>query len=223
MANQTQKTFHFDVDEKHNRAYDEYYRDPKQLQMASAGLGLMIIAVGVYFAWSEGFKIGGIYALFAFTVVGLVFIAIAAVIPKKVGTPQSVYDTYPLAPAVIAEINGNKIWLLALVDAATEPDNGEQRGLAAREITKLPGHTLQVGERVPVAAVPGRRAVVKNREHWAEMTLLPVAWGTPDKRVIQKAGHAIPEGRWRKLKQLQSCFDQVKETKTKLLMVDKTR
>ncbi|MBN9644644.1 DUF3239 domain-containing protein [Corynebacterium mendelii] len=223
MANQTQKNFHFTVDDKHNRTYDEYYRDPKQLQMASAGLGLMIIAVGLYFAWSEGFKPGGIYALVAFGMVGLVFIAIAAVLPKKVGTPQTVYDTYPLAPAVIADIDDETIWIMALVDAATDPGNGERRGLALRAVTALPGHKKTVGERVPVTAVPGRRAVLKNRDHWAEMTLLPIAWGTPDKSVIQKASHAVPEGRWRKLKQLQPKFDEVKNTKTKLLIVDGKR
>ncbi|AZA13016.1 DUF3239 domain-containing protein [Corynebacterium choanae] len=206
------------VNDAHNRKYDEYYRDPKQLQYAAVGLGALFVAVGAYFWWSTGKTAGGTMALIAFAAVGLVFMAIAVVIPKKVGSPQHIYDTYPLCPAVIVECHADDtVTIAGLVDAATDVAHGTPRiALATRTVRHLPGHQLQVGERVPVVAVPGRRAVLKNRDHWAEMTLMPIAWATPEHGVIRRCAGAISEAKWRKLKSSIRHYEDMKQHKETL-------
>jgi hypothetical protein len=65
-------------------------------------------------------------------------------------------------------------------------------------------------------AVTGMRTT-RNRNHWEEISPMPVAWGTKDRAVIDAADGAVPAGRWRKLEGLVGRVDEVEATRRRLL------
>ena len=93
---------------------------------------------------------------------------------RKVGTAQQLYDSYPLAPAVIAEVNERDMVLLALVNTNVDPSLPPRWAACLRTVTAIPGTQRTVGTKVPVAAVSGRA----DNNHWQQITPMPIAWGT---------------------------------------------
>lgn len=207
--------FNFTVDETFARTHNEFFRDAKRFQWSAAILGvLFLVATVILVLIGTGLTVvigiaTGIMALLCFVMV--------PVMPKQLGTPQSYYDNYDLVPAVVAQVNPRDVVLMALVDTAV-PGTGTAASpaLALRTVTSVPGIVREVGERVPSMAVTGMRTL-RNQGHWEEISPMPVAWGTPDRSVVEAAEAAIPDQQWKKLEGLLGRFDEVSSTRRRLM------
>ncbi|QNE89139.1 DUF3239 domain-containing protein [Corynebacterium incognita] len=213
------KIFKFDVDESFAKANNELLRDSSRLRTSGLLLGLILVAAGVaaYFLVSNG--------AWAFIVgVGLVIMGVLSAVigvfaAKKVGTAQELYDSYPLAPAVVAEVNERDMVLMALVNTNVDPSLAPRWGVCLRTVTKIPGVDKRaVGTKVPVAAVSGHRST-SDQEHWQQITPMPIAWGTPDQEVVKIARKAIPEDQWNRLDRARKRLSEVKQTRYDLLVL----
>ncbi|GAB2503574.1 hypothetical protein CATRI_03310 [Corynebacterium atrinae] len=214
------KVFKFDVDEAFAKKNNEMLKDTRRLQLSAGvfGLILLVLAGAVYFwfgagqAW--GFITGLILLTFAIVCFFLVF-----VVPRQVGTAQDLYDKYPLAPAVIAEVNERDFVIMALVNTNVDPDLPPRWGAALRTVTRINGiKDPKLGTRLPVAAVSGRRTV-RNQDHWDEISPMPIAWGTPDVDLVEIARKSIPDDQWNRLEKARKRLSDVKATDFNLLVL----
>ncbi|WP_295644401.1 DUF3239 domain-containing protein [uncultured Corynebacterium sp.] len=212
--------FRFDVEEEYARKHNEFFRDAKRAQISAALLALiMFIVIGVIFA-IKGVAIVSIALAIILGVFALLSLALIPVLPRKMGTPQQYYDAYQLVPAVIAEVNARDILLLAYVDAAAEPETrGSQPALAGRVVTSVPGVRREVGARVPSMAVLGNRSF-RSQHTYEEISPMPVAWGTSDQKIWDKAEKAIPEQEWKRVEKGIERLEDVKKTKRNLLLIN---
>ena len=214
------KVFKFEVDEQFAKKNNEMLKDTKRLQVSAIVFGIILaIVAALLFAFlgtdSATGLIGGIIAgTFA-----LLCFFLAVVVPRKVGGAQQLYDTYPLAPAVIAEVNERDFVIMALVNTNVNAELPPRWGAALRTVTRIEGiNEPKLGTRIPVAAVQGRRSV-GDQEHWDEISPMPIAWGTPDQEVVATARKAIPEDQWNRLEKARKRLDDVKDTKFNLLVL----
>ena len=104
------KVFKFDVNESFAKANNELLRDSNRLRVSGLLFGLILIIAGAAVWWSFSWGVTVGLGLIFFGIV-VAFVGLAAA--SKVGTAQSLYDSYPLAPAVIAEVNERDMVLLA--------------------------------------------------------------------------------------------------------------
>lgn len=211
------KVFRFDVDEGFARKNNEMLRDTRRLQMSGVILGvILLVAAAALFLWIDA----AWAPLVAVTLVVLavIFFIVVAVVPKKVGTAQDLYDRYPLVPAVIVEVNPRDFVIMALVNTNVDPSQPPRWGAALRTVTRINGVTPKLGTKIPAVAVQGRRSM-RDQEHWDEITPMPVAWGTPDQEVVAMARKAIPQDQWDRLERARKRLDDVKATQFNLLVL----
>ncbi len=214
------KVFKFRVDEAFAKQNNEMLKDTKQLEISAVVLGIILIlaAAGLFVWWGQGSAAGLIGGIIALTF-GLLSLFLAVVMRRKVGGAQQLYDTYPLAPAMIAEVGEHGYLIMALVNTNVNPEAPPRWAATLNQVTRIPGITdPKLGTRIPVVAVQGRRSI-GDQEHWDQITPMPVAWGTPDKEVVNAARVAIPEDQWSRLEKARRRLDQVKETKFNLLVL----
>ena len=194
-------SFSFTVDEAHVKAYNEYFRDSRRLRVSAALMAVLSLAAAVLVVLLWG---AGLWTWIATAV--LVLFALACIyafisVPKQIGTPQELYDRWPLVPAILA--------------GAGAGAGGTRPALAVRTVTTIPGVPRKPGARVPSIAVSGRHT--SGGELWDEVTPVPLAWGTPDKKVIARAEEAIPQEAWAKLRSLADRAPEVRATRRGLL------
>lgn len=208
--------FEFPVDDQFTRTHNEFFRDAKRFQWSAGILGAVLVVVAVLlfiFGSATWTTIVGIVLL----VMAVICLAMVPVLPRQLGSPQSYYDNYDLVPAVVAQVNPRDVVLMALVDTAVpETGTAPTPALALRTVTSVPGIVREVGERVPSMAVTGMRTM-RNQGHWEEISPMPVAWGTPDRSVVEAAERAVPEKQWAKLEGMIGRLDEVTATRRRLL------
>ncbi|WPF66728.1 MULTISPECIES: DUF3239 domain-containing protein [unclassified Corynebacterium] len=209
--------FSFAVDEAWAKKNNELLRDTRRLRLSAFLLGAVLLAAGLGIANFVG-GVGGVIVAGVFAVLAIVFVIIGIIAPSKVGGAQQLYDAYPLAPAIIAEVNPRDIVLMALVNTNADPHKPPRWGLALRTVTSIKGHDRKYGTRVPAVAVSGRRTT-RNQDHWDEITPMPIAWGTPDPDAITAARKAIPHQEWDILEKNLKNLDKVKATRFNLLVL----
>ena len=150
---------------------------------------------------------------------GCMMLLVAFLVPRSVGKAQDLYDRYPLVPAVIAEVNPRDVLLMALVNVNVDETLPPRYAAALRTVSSIPGIAdPKVGTKIPAVAVGGRRST-RDKEHWQEVTPMPIAWGTPDKATIDEAQKTIPHDQWRKLDKARGRLDDVKATSMNLLVL----
>lgn len=212
-------SFDFTVDEAFARKHNEFFRDARRFQW-SAGImgGLLIVGALILF-----FVVGDPWAVMlgiAVCVMALVCFVMVPVMPRQLGSPQHYYDSYDLAPTVIAQVNARDVVLMSLVDTAVEGSGTPSRpALALRTVTSIPGINRKVGERVPSMAVTGMRTA-RDQGHWQEISPMPVAWGTQDPTVVGAAEDAISDADWARLDKLIPRLEDVQATRRNLLELD---
>lgn len=212
------KVFKFEVDEKYAQQTNEMLRDSRRLRLSGIIMALILLVLGgVFWYLAEGAVWGWITAII-FAILAIVFLAISFTVPKKVGNAQHLYDTYPLAPAVIAEVNPRDVVIMALVNTNVDPERPPRWGLALRTINRLAGHERTLGTEIPVAAVHGQRTL-KDQEHWDQISPMPIAWGTQDMDVVNTARRAIPHEQWTRLEKARKRYEEVKATRNNLLIL----
>ena len=214
------KVFKFEVDEAFAKRNNEMLKDTRRLQSSAAVFGVILLglAAALYFWVGQGEVWGLAGGIVALTFALLSFF-LAVAVPRKVGGAQQLYDTYPLAPAVIAETNERDYVIMALVNTNVDPKLPPRWGAALRTVTRINGiKDPKLGTRIPVAAVQGRRSV-RDEEHWDEISPMPIAWGTPDEDVVNTARRAIPEDQWARLDKARKRLDDAKATRYNLLVL----
>ena len=189
--------FEFSVDDQFTRTHNEFFRDAKRFQWSAGILGAILVVAAVLLFIFGGAAWSSIVAI-VLLVMALLCLVMVPVLPRQLGSPQSYYDNYDLVPTVVAQVNPRDVVLMALVDTA------------------VPGIVREVGERVPSMAVTGMRTL-RNQGHWEEISPMPVAWGTPDRSVVEAAEAAIPDQQWKKLEGLLGRFDEVSSTRRRLM------
>ncbi|MEZ2189246.1 DUF3239 domain-containing protein [Corynebacterium sp. CCM 9204] len=211
--------FPFTVDENHSKTNNELFRDSRRLVVSAGVFGLIQVAVAAGILWYFGGQPWVWMMVIALAVMAVVSFGMMFVLPRKVGTAQELYDRYPLVPAVVAKVNERDLVLLALVNTTVDENDKPRWALAARTVTRLAGHPRKVGERVPSVAVSGQRHL-SDREHWSEVTPMPISWATPDRGVIGRAADAIPAAQWKRLEKSVDRLAEVRETPADLLVLD---
>lgn len=213
------KIFKFQVDEAFAKKNNEMLKDTKRLVISGVSLFVICIIIAVliwmFVPATSPWRLLGSLGLGLF---GVMMLIVAFAVPRSVGTAQSLYDRYPLAPAVIAEVNPRDFVLLSLVNTNVDPELPPRWGLATRTVTRVNGEEPKVGTKIPVAAVQGQRAS-GDKKHWQEISPMPIAWGTPDQDIVAEARKAIPQEQWIKLDKARKRFDEVKATPHNLLVL----
>lgn len=207
--------FHFDIDEDYARRNNELLKDTRRLQLSALIFAVIQIAIGVG-AWLYlGRDTMGWIVLVLFGIMALLTLSLMVIIPKKVGDPHQLYNTYELVPAVVAKVNPRDVVLLALVNTNMDLNDKPRLALAARTVTNISGHNRRVGERVPSVAVTGQRSA--GSEWWDQITPMPIAWATQDADTIKRAEKQIRHDLWNKLEKNIGKLDEVRDTKFDLL------
>ena len=215
------KVFKFDVDEAFAKQHNEMLRDSRRLLVSGLLLGGILLTAGILVAllvqpvWSITVGLGlGLFGIM------MAIVGIAG--SKKVGTAQQLYDRYPLAPAVIAKVNERDMVVMALVNSATDPNAEPRPALALRTVSNIPGlEHKKKGTQIPVAAVTGRlQRNSSGPDTWAQISPMPIAWGTPDAEVVRVARTSIPHEQWAKLQKNIERLEDVQKTRMDLLHLD---
>ncbi|MDK8768691.1 DUF3239 domain-containing protein [Corynebacterium freneyi] len=210
-------SFDFTVDEAHNAANNEYFRDGKRLRLSAAIMAVLLWVGGGLALWLLGASGVGLFLGILSITFGTMCAWVAVTLPGTTGTPQDLYDTWPLAPAMIAEVDPRTMTLMALVDTASEEGAEPRRALVLRTVSKVSGTPRTVGARVPSVAVGGKHR--RGRDHWDQITPVPIAWATPSSRIRRDAERSIPEGDWQLLRDSLDRIADVRATKFDLLVL----
>lgn len=191
------RTFEFDVDRRHTKKVNETVADVRRLRV-SALIFAAILAGVAYWVGRGGqtweLIVGGLAGLGA---LGCVWISFWA--PRRVGPISDMYRDGPLVPAIVAEVRPRGATLLALVDVAKPEAERAHPALVTRNVRSLPGHRLEVGERVPSVAILADRSRRGTSDTWQLASPMPLAWGTPDMAVVRSAEDKIDEPEWQLL------------------------
>ncbi|MEJ4112585.1 DUF3239 domain-containing protein [Corynebacterium kroppenstedtii] len=209
-------TFHFTVDEAFNRQHNEFVRDSRRLQFGAGVLGAFLVVAAVLIFFFVGDD--GAWVLFAIVLglFGLFSLVMVQVIPKKVGSGQSLYDRYELVPAMVARVNPHDVEIMALVNVSVSPDDEPRWALSARTVARVPGSVREVGERIPSVAVTATRSV-QHKERWDEVSPMPIGWATKDQNVVRDAEGTIEPAQWKTLAENLDRIDSVMAAKRNLL------
>ncbi|WP_245531649.1 DUF3239 domain-containing protein [Corynebacterium capitovis] len=209
------KVFRFAVDEAYAKQHNELLHDTRRLVISAVCVFALSLA-GAAAAWFlvDASSPMRLLATVGLALFGLLMLVVGFLIPRSMGTAQSLYDAHPLAPAIVAEDRGTSLTLLALVNTNADPSRRPRWAVTAQDVGNLPG-PHDVGTRVPVVAVGGQRSA-QDRDTWNIVTPMPIAWGTPDAAVIDAAVRAVPPEQWATL---ESCRDRVDEAREGLVMV----
>lgn len=212
------KIFKFEVDEAFAKKHNELLKDSGRLRLSGLIMGLLLVIAGVatYMFIDDTWRITVGLGLGLF---GIMCAIVGVVAARKVGTAQELYDRYPLAPGVIVEVNERDMVLMALVNTNVDPKSPPRWAATLRTVTAIPGITTRtVGTKVPVAAVSGQ-VNSNEREHWQQITPMPIAWGTPDQEVVDIARKSVPQEQWQMLERARKRLTDVKATKFDLLVL----
>ncbi|WP_369690653.1 DUF3239 domain-containing protein [Nocardia crassostreae] len=180
------RRFEFVVDREHARAVNEVVADLRRLRVvAMTAAALFGIGTG-YLVWlnhpwsyllAVAFALGAATALF-----------IGLWTPHR-GRVDKLYAAGELVPAVVSETGAECTTLLALVDLAKPNADSPRYALVTRTVRTLPGHHSRAGERVPAVTIRIDRAPT-SVELWQSVSAMPIAWGTRDLNIIERAqGH----------------------------------
>ncbi|MBF6134020.1 DUF3239 domain-containing protein [Nocardia otitidiscaviarum] len=211
------RRFEFTVDREHARTVNEvaaYLRRIRVLAIAAS----VVLGVGTgYLIWLDhpwsyllavAFALGAATALF----VGLWT-------PHRARIDK-LYATGALVPAVVSESTAKGTTLLALVDLAKPTADGPRYALVTRTVRSLPGHRIRAGERVPSVIVRIDRAPASVGELWHAVTMMPIAWGTRDLNIIERARTTIHEVEWQLLTDNLDLAAKVRRVDAKRLLID---
>ncbi|WP_327143535.1 DUF3239 domain-containing protein [Nocardia sp. NBC_01327] len=211
------RRFEFAVDREHARAVNEVVAQLRRLRVLGIGAALVLglgtaFLVWVNHPWSYllavAFVLGAATSLF-----------IGLWTPHRARVDK-LYAAGELVPAVVSKTDGPGATLLALVDLAKPNADGPRYALVTRTVRALPGHRIRVGERVPAVTVRIDRAPGSVGDLWQSVSAMPIAWGTRDLNVIERARSEIREVEWELLTDNLDLADKVRDVDAKRLLLD---
>ncbi|WP_067722993.1 DUF3239 domain-containing protein [Nocardia yamanashiensis] len=211
------RRFEFAVDREHARAVNEVVAYLRRLRLLAIGAAVALGVGTAFLVWlnhpwsyllAVAFLLGAGTALF-----------IGLWTPYR-GRVERLYATGELVPAVVSETNGKGATLLALIDVAKPSTDGPRYALVTRTVRSLPGHRAREGERVPAVTVRIDRAPGSVGDLWQSVSAMPIAWGTRDLNIIDRARTAIREVEWQLLTDNLDLAAKVRRVDAKRLLLD---
>lgn len=192
--------------------------DVRRLRVSAIVTAVVLVVAAAWFFWMAhpwSYILGAVFLITAATSLWVTVWA-----PRKVGTVEDLYAKGSLVPAVIAETRARGVTLLALIDIA-KPDAGTAHyALVTRSIRSLPGHELVEGELVPSISVLSDRNKNAASDTWQMVAPMPIAWGTTDVSVIERATAEIGEAEWALLVANIGLSAKVREADNQQLLID---
>lgn len=201
---------HIPVDAAHNKIHNEFNRDAGRLKLSGYILTAVFIAAAIIVYFISGFTPTGLLFAASLLVVAALMLGSMIAVSRRIGDSQDLYDTYPLAPAIVAAKGDHDLALMALVRIN---DAADRYALAVRPMKSL-GHPCALGDRVATVVVPGRRSRQGTLE---EVSPMPIDWATPDTTVWKEAIKNIPGREWNLLEANKNRFEEVRSTRFNLL------
>ena len=201
---------HIPVDAAHNKIHNEFNRDAGRLKLSGYILTAVFIAAAIIVYFISGLTPTGLLFAASLLVVAALMLGSMVAVSRRIGDSQDLYDTYPLAPAIVAAKGDHDLTLMALVRIN---DAADRYALAVRPMKSL-GHPCTLGDRVATVAVPGRRSRQGTLE---EVSPMPIDWATPDTTVWKEAIKNIPGHEWNLLEANKNRFEEVRSTRFNLL------
>ena len=201
---------HIPVDAAHNKIHNEFNRDAGRLKLSGYILTAVFIAAAIIVYFISGLTPTGLLFAASLLVVAALMLGSMVAVSRRIGDSQDLYDTYPLAPAIVAAKGDHDLTLMALVRIN---DAADRYALAVRPMKSL-GHPCTLGDRVATVAVPGRRSRQGTLE---EVSPMPIDWATPDTTVWKEAIKNIPGREWNLLEANKNRFEEVRSTRFNLL------
>lgn len=192
--NERVRHFKFPVDVAHATAVNETIADVRRLRMSAVFTAVVLVVAGLWLIWMAhvwSYVLGAVFLVAAATSLWVTVWA-----PRKVGTVEQLYADGELVPAIIAETRARGVTLLALIDVAKPEVQERHYALVTRSIRALPGHELVEGELVPSISVMADRNRNTEGPTWQMVSPMPIAWGTTDTAVIERATAEITESEW---------------------------
>ncbi|MBF6355989.1 DUF3239 domain-containing protein [Nocardia higoensis] len=211
------RSFEFAVDRGHAHAVNEVLaamRRRRLLAIAAAIASALVTALLVRLDHPWSYLLAVAFAL------GTIIAGWVALRAPGRSRIDRLYAAGELVPAVVSRIRPRALVLLALVDVAGPDASGPRYALVTRRVRALPGHQKRPGERVPAVAVRIEAAPRPVGERWQSVSPMPIAWGTTDPAVIERARAAISEAEWRLLADNLALADKVRRTAAKRLLLD---
>ncbi len=202
----------------HAKSVNETMADVRRLRSSAIFTAVILIAATAWFFWLAhpwSYILGAVFVIAAATSLWVMVWA-----PRKVGTVEDLYAKGDLVPAIIAEKRARGVTLLALVDIAKPDAEAPHYALVTRSIRSLPGHELVEGELVPSISVLADRNKNTISETWQMVSPMPIAWGTKDASVIERATAQISEAEWQLLVANIGLSEKVREAENQQLLVD---
>lgn len=201
---------HIPVDAAHNKIHNEFNRDAGRLKLSGYILSAAFVTAAIIVYFISGLTPTGLLFAASLLVVAALMLGSMIAVSRRIGDPQDLYDTYPLAPAIVAAKGDHDLTLMALVRIN---DAADRYALAVRPMKSL-GHPCALGDRVATVAVPGRRSRQGTLE---EVSPMPIDWATPDTTVWKEAIKNIPGREWNLLEANKNRFEEVRSTRFNLL------
>ncbi|WP_327095270.1 DUF3239 domain-containing protein [Nocardia vinacea] len=211
------RRFEFAVDRQHAHAVNEVFADLRRLRVMAVAAAVIAATGTAYLIWLNH---PWAYLLaIAFALGAVVALWVAFWTPHR-SSIDKLYADGELVAAVVSETHPSGVVLLALVDVSRPETPDPRYALVIRKVRDLPGHEKRAGERVPSVAVRTDRAPHQVGERWQSVSAMPIAWGTRDGTVIDRARAAISEVEWRLLADNLELADKVRRTSAKRLLLD---
>ncbi|WP_430331092.1 DUF3239 domain-containing protein [Rhodococcus sp. ACT016] len=212
------RPFEFPVDKPHAKAVNETLSDIRRLQW-SAVLMAVLLGAGAaglfYLAQPWSYILGVVLALCA-----LMSLFMVVWTPRKVGSIEDLYAKGNLVPAVVAEVHPRGYTLLALLDIAKPHASKPHYALATRTVRALPGKEYAVGAKIPSVSVLGDRTSRDDGETWQMVSVMPIAWGTRDSKVLTQATAKIGDVEWGLLRKNLSMAEKVRTSDKQYVLLD---
>ncbi|MEU7630890.1 DUF3239 domain-containing protein [Nocardia sp. NPDC049220] len=211
------RRFEFPLDREHAHAVNEVFADLRRLRVMAIAAAVVAATGAAYLIWLNhpwAYLLAVAFALGAATALWV------ALWTPRHSAIDKLYTDGELVPAVISETSPTGVLLLALVDISAPEATSPRYALVTRKVRAVPGHQAEVGERVPSVAVRTDWAPRQAGERWQSVSAMPIAWGTTDGSVIDRARAAIGEGEWRLLTDNLALAAKVRRTATKRLLLD---
>jgi hypothetical protein len=208
--------FEFAVDREHARAVNEVVADIRRLRILAFAAAIVLGLGTTGLIWLNHPYSFLLAVAFALGTITALFVAVWTPYRSRI---EKLYAEGDLVPAVVSDRRSTGIMLLALVNIA-KPDTDPRYALITRVVRSLPGHPARPGEQVPAVTVRADRAPrsVGNLRQW--VSAMPIAWGTRDLAVIERARAAISEVEWKLLADNLNLAEKVLQADSRRLLLD---
>ncbi|MEC3913527.1 DUF3239 domain-containing protein [Nocardia sp. CDC160] len=211
------RRFEFAVDRDHARAVNEVVAYLRRLRIW-AYTAAVVLGLGVAFLVWVNHPWSWLLAV-AFLLAAVTALFIGYWQPHR-GRVDKLYAAGELVPAVVSETTRHGATLLALVDLAKPDTDGPRYALVTRTVRSLPGHRTRAGERVPAVTVRTGTAPNSVGDLWQSVSAMPIAWGTRDLNIIERAREEIHEVEWKLLTDNLDLAAKVRGADSKRLLLD---